>query len=193
MSCDFITGGRLLPCKEFIGGLYKVWFAEYGTVDPMIDLIDTDASYLAITGFTEPITIYEFELKGTSNLSQEIISSRENSGTYVTQTLTLDLGGADKDTNNKLKLLAHGRPHIFVQDNYGSIWYCGKDRGMDLTSGVFATGAAYGDKYGYTVTFVGTENEYADYVWGPTADGKGSLTDPFGGMTLNEPTPVTGS
>ena len=119
----------------------------------------------------------EYELKGTSKLTQEITSSRENGTTFVTQTLTLDLAGGDQATNNEIKLLAYGRPHVIVQDNYGSAWLVGRMRGADLTSGTLDMGAAYGDKYGYTLTFVAMENEYASFLSGST------LANAFVGLT----------
>jgi hypothetical protein len=104
MAC-LITKGRLVPCKEFVGGLYKVWFANYGTINPVI------GADSVITNFSGTTTLYEYELKGTSKLEQTITSSRENGTTFVTQTLTLDLQGGDYNFNNEIKLLAYGRPH----------------------------------------------------------------------------------
>jgi len=161
MAC-LITKGRLEPCKEFVGGLYKVWFVNFGLLDGYVDT----AGVVDITGVTT--TAFEYGLKGTSNLSQEMTSSRENGTTFVTQTLTLDLKGADASTNNEIKLLAYGRPHIFVQDNYGSVWLIGAIRGADLVSSTLATGAAMGDKYGYTLTFNGLEPIYAGQLTGST-------------------------
>lgn len=182
MSCDFITSGRALSCKEYIGGLYKVWFANFESIDFTIDGTTNNLTDFATTGEI----IYEYELKGTSSLNQEMTSSTENGSTYVTQTLTLDLQGGDYQTNNEIRLLAINRPYVFVQDNYGSVWLCGRLRGMDLTSGVHNTGGAISEKYGYTLQFVGTENAYANFVDGST------ITAPWGGMLTNEPSIVTG-
>lgn len=165
MSC-LLSKGRLLPCKDKVGGLYKVWFINYDTA---IFTMDTDGYTIKdITGKTSGVTIYEYELKGTSKLTQEMVSSRENGTTYVTQTLTLDLAGGDAATNNEIKLLAYGRPHIIVQDNYGSCWLVGLLRGCDVTSAIHDTGGAIGEKYGYTITLVATENEYANFLKGST-------------------------
>lgn len=179
MAC-LITKGRLLPCKEFIGGLYKVWFINFGTAT-----ITTDAN--SVVTQLSGATLYEYELKGTSKLTQDMVSSRENGTTYVTQTLTLDLQGGDYNMNNEIKLLAYGRPHVVVQDNYGSVWLAGKFRGMDVTSAVHDTGAGIGEKYGYTVTLVGMENEYANFVSGST------IASPFGAMLAPVPTIVKGT
>jgi len=178
MSC-LVTKGRLLPCKEFIGGLYKVWFANYGTFTPTVDANNVVTS---LSG----VTIYEYELKGTSKLEQTMTSSRENGTTFVTQTLTLDLTGGDYNFNNEVKLMAYGHPYVIVQDNYGSAWFAGRLRGMDVTAALQTTGGAISDKYGYTITLVGTENEYANFLSGST------ITNAFGSMTI-QPTIVKGT
>jgi len=178
MAC-LITKGRLEPCKEFVGGLYKVWFANFGAINPTVT---TDGVITSLSA----VTLYEYELKGVSNLTQELASSRENGTTFVTQTLTLDLKGIDYSTNNEIKLLAYGRPHVVVQDNYGNAWLVGRVRGAELTTSSQTSGAAMGDKYGYTVTLVGMEPTYADFLSGST------LTSAFTGLSI-APTIVRGS
>jgi hypothetical protein len=179
MPC-LATLGRLEPCKEFVGGLYKVWFANFGFLTGMTINVNNQISAMSA------VTIYEYELKGTSKLTQELTSSRENGTTFVTQTLTLDLKGGDFATNNEIKLLAYGRPHIFVQDNYGNTWCVGRVRGTEITTATHDTGAALGDKYGYTLTAIGTEKEFANWVSGST------IALPFGSITT-QPTIVKGT
>lgn len=183
MAC-LLSKGRTLPCKEFLSGLYKLWFVNYDTIIPIVDAnnVITDLS-----GATAYPTLYEYELKGVSKFTQQIVSSRENGTTIVNQTLTLDLQGGDYAFNNELKLLAYGRPHVFVQDNFGSVWFAGKLRGLDLTDGTHDTGGAMTEKYGYTLTLVGVENEYANFVSGST------ITAPFGTITNTHYTIVKGS
>lgn len=178
MSC-LITTGRKLPCKDKIGGIYKVWFANFETITPTVDANGI------ITNFATGSTIYEYELKGVSKLSQEIVSNKDQGTTMVTQTLILDLQGGDAVTNNQIKLLAYGRPQIIVQDNTGSAWLVGRLRGCDVTSGILDFGDALNSKYGYTVTFVAEENEYANWLSGST------ILNAFSGMT-NTPTIVKG-
>ena len=181
MSC-LVTKGRLVPCKSFVGGIYKVWLINFGEVTPVL----SGYTVTSLSATTEGASIYEYELKGQSKFTQEMTSSRDNGTTFVTQTLTLDLQGADADTNNEIKLLAYGRPSVIVQDNYGNAWFGGRLRGFDLTTGVLDNGAALGDKYGYTLTLVAMENEYANFLSGST------IANAFAGME-STPTIVKGS
>lgn len=178
MAC-LLTKGRKVYCKQFVAGLYKVWFINFGTVTPTVNASNIVTSLSGATA-------YEYELKGVSKLTQDMQSSAENGTTFVLQTLTLDLQGADSDTHNEIKLLAYGRPQVVIQDNYGNAWLSGRLRGMDLTSGIFDQGAALNDKYGYTLTLVGKENEYANFLSGST------IANAFAGMTV-APTIVVGT
>lgn len=171
MSC-LITRGRSIGCKDGIGGLYKVFFANQGLITPVLDADGI------ITNLSSGSSVYQYELNGVSSkLVQEMVSSKELGTTMVTQTLTLDLRSVDALTNNEIKLLAYGRPEIYVQDNLGKVWLCGKLRGMDLTTGNLDFGDQLNSKYGYVLTFVGQENEYANWLSGST------FASPFGAFT----------
>ena len=64
----------------------------------------------------------------------------------------------------EIKLLAVSRPHIIVEDYNGNFRLVGKDHGAELTTGNFSNGAAMGDLYGYSLTFVSQETEAPDFV-----------------------------
>lgn len=158
MACT-LTKGRIEPCKDKIGGIYKVFFANYGTLTDLTYNLTDDS----VSGVIDA-QLFEYQLKGTSTLAQSMVSSRENGTTMVTQTLTLSLKGLSITDNFEIKNMAYGRPHIFVQDNNGQTWLVGKDFGAEVTTADSATGAAMGDAYAYTITLVATEKTYANGV-----------------------------
>jgi hypothetical protein len=178
MAC-LVTQGRLVACKDGIGGLYKIFLANFGAITPVLSASNVITNLSAAT-------LYEYELKGVSKFTQDFISSRENGVSYVNQTLTIDLQGVDFNTNNEIKLMAYGRPQIIVQDNTGAAFLAGRLRGLDLTSGVNDSGGALSEKRGYLLTLVGMENEYANYLSGST------IANPFAGMAI-APTVIKGT
>lgn len=160
MACD-ISAGRALPCKDSVGGLKNVYFANYGTVSTTLGADDSIAS----TEFTGD-TFYQYELKGTSSLTQNIQSSRENGTTAFEQVLELTLPKLSAADNQAVKLLAFGRPHIVVEDYNGNFFLVGREHGADVTGGTIVTGAAMGDLSGYTLTFTGMERVPANSITG---------------------------
>ena len=160
MSCD-ISLGRLEPCKNTVGGLKAVYFCNFGDMTGVTyDVTDTDE----IATVTGTPTAYKYDLKGTNNFTQNIVTSRDNGTTYFEQVLELTLKGLNVKTNKELKMLAYGRPQVVVEDNNGNFFLAGLENGMEVTGGTVVTGAAMGDLSGYTLTLTGQEKVAANFI-----------------------------
>jgi len=165
MPCD-ITLGRAEQCKNSIGGLRAVYFINWGDV--------TGVTYSGTAGQEEVITAlagaavgYKYELRGTSTFEQTLTSSRDNGTTFVDQKLSLSFNKLTIADNKQLKLLAYGRPQVIIEDNNGNFFMAGLTKGMDLVTATMSTGAAMGDKSGYSMEFQGMEPIFANFVTGP--------------------------
>jgi len=180
MACD-LTRGRKVPCKDVIGGIVRVYFIDFGDLGTVTKTDDE------ITGLAGTFNAYQYDLKGTNSLETAITSSRENGTTFFEETLTLTLPKLSKEDNKELKLLAYGRPHIAVEDRNGNFMLCGLEHGMEVTGGSIATGTAFGDLSGYTLTLTGQELEPANFIAG------GTSADPFAGMSSATVTVTVGT
>jgi len=160
MACT-LTKGRNEPCKDVVGGITAVYFADFDTLGAITyDATDTDV----IDSFGGTPTWFKFDVKGTSSFEQTITSSRDNGTTFYEQTLTLNFKKLSKQTHNEVKLLAYARPHVIVEDNNGNKFLMGLDYGADVNGGTIVTGAAMGDMSGYTLTLNGQEKIPANFV-----------------------------
>lgn len=160
MACT-LTKGRNEPCKDVVGGITAVYFADFGTLGAITyDATDTDV----IDSFGGTPTWFKFDVKGTSSFEQTITSSRENGTTFFDQTLNLNFKKLSKQTHNEVKLLAYARPHVIVEDNNGNKFMMGLEYGAEVNGGTIATGAAMGDMSGYTLTFNAQEKVPANFV-----------------------------
>jgi hypothetical protein len=160
MACT-LTKGRNEPCKDVVGGITAVYFADFDTLGAITyDATDTDV----IDSFGGTPTWFKFEVKGTSSFEQTITSSRDNGTTFFDQTLTLNFKKLSKQTHNEVKLLAYARPHVIIEDNNGNKFMMGLEYGAEVTGGTIATGAAMGDMSGYTLTFNAQEKIPANFV-----------------------------
>ena len=180
MACD-LTIGRKVPCKDILGGLVRCWFVNYGSLGTVSETDDQ------ITNLSGTFTAFQYDLKGTNSLDQTITSSRENGTTFTEQTLTLTFPKMEKEFHKELKLMAYGRPHIAVEDRNGNFLLCGLEHGMEVTGGSIATGTAFGDLSGYSLTLTGQELEPANFIAGGTA------ADPFAGMSSATVTVTVGT
>jgi len=150
MACS-LTSGRKVPCKSAVGGIKNILFTDYGTLGT--------ATIVAgeINNFNAEPDWYKFEVKGSSSLETAINSSRENGTTFYESTLTMSLTFQDKATQEQLKLIAHARPHVIVEDYNGNFFILGLEHGAEVTGGSITTGAAMGDLSGYSLTIVAQE------------------------------------
>ena len=77
MACD-LTKGRKEPCKDSVGGIKAVYFADFGDITIAYDSTDTD-----VVDDLGTVTVFKYELKGNSSFEQTITSSRENGTTTI--------------------------------------------------------------------------------------------------------------
>ena len=161
MACN-LTAGRNEVCKESVGGLQGVYFINYTTGS-----FSKNASG-QVTALPASSSLYYYELKGTSALTETVNSSRENGTTFFSQELVLNLKKLTNEMTTQLKLMAYGRPQILVWTNNGDTLLVGEQHGADVTAGSIATGGGLGDLYGYSVTFTGQESLPASFISGST-------------------------
>jgi hypothetical protein len=169
MACSLSTG-RKVPCKSAVGGIKTIYFADYGTLGaPTI-------SGGVITSFAGDPTWFQFDVKGASSLETAINSSRENGTTFYESTLTMALTFQDSATQEELKLIAHARPHVAIEDYNGNYFVVGLEHGAEVTGGTISTGAAMGDLSGYNLTIVAQETAPPYYTAGSSITADASTT-----------------
>lgn len=177
-TCD-ITSGFTLGCRDNTGGIANLYILS-GSIDSVVDasegLIET------ISGSGE---FFKFELfRQTSDFSEAITSTPENGTVFYEQTLNAVFFKLQSSTRNQVKVLAQNpNLKVVVETNNGTVdgvgryWLLGEDRGMQLLSGTGATGTAFGDLNGYSLTFTGQEPN-------PASEISGSLAGALSGITL---------
>lgn len=152
MACD-LTAGRILSCKDSIGGLKSVMFIN----DDDLGTITYGANGDTIATIAGSQHAFHYELKGASSFTQNVVSSRENGTTYWEQVLELSFPSLSVADHKELKLLCYGNPKVIVEDNNSNFFLAGTKFGCDVTGGTVVTGGAMGDMSGYTLTLTGME------------------------------------
>ena len=161
MSCE-LTGGRLKPCKDAVGGIRKIHFVDFGDLGT-VTLTDDEVTNL--TGdSSNNLTYHSYDVKGNSSLETNIQTSLENGTTFFEQVLNLTLHKLTKEDNKELKLMAFGRPHVFVETFDRKVILVGNEHGAEVTGGTAVTGTAMGDLQGYTLTLTGNEITMPNFV-----------------------------
>ena len=186
MACTLISKGRGLDCNRISGGVKNIYFGVY---DKFVDPIDgtgivqasgeiTDIEMVAGTGsglfrYTTPL--------GVASITETITGSRDNGTIFYTPTVNVILNRLTKEDQNEIKLLGQTKVVVFAELNatlangHNVIVGLGVTNGMELNAGTIDSGAAFGDRNGYTLTFDGLEPApfamVADYTTSPFDNG----------------------
>lgn len=171
MACD-LTRSRSLECKDSVGGIKAIYFADFGDITIAYDATDTD-----LVEDLGTVTVFKYDVKGANSFEQAITSSRENGTTFFEQTLNITLPKLTKEDHKELKLLTYGRPHVIIHDYNGNAFLMGAEHGAEVTGGTIVTGTAMGDLSGYTLTLSASEQTPANFLEGATE------ANPFAGLT----------
>ena len=185
MACD-ITRGRLIDCKDTIGGLKAIYIAKsYSNNVSATATINT--TEMTTAGFATwsccggTVTVFKYDLvQNLSSLSVTINSDNANGTTFFTQALSVTLQKIDHDMTNELRLMAYARSQIFVQDANDNVFLLGIDGGCYVTGGSVITGVAKGDLNGYTIEWGAEENNALIQL--PASAGAATAKYPFDGL-----------
>ena len=186
MACGLLTKGRGLDCNRISGGVKNIYFGVYdqftapietvGIVQASGEISDIEMGSNVLYRYTTPL--------GVASVTETIVGSTENGTIFYTPSINIILNRLTKEDQNQIKLLGATKVVIFAQLNqqlangHDVIIGLGVTNGMNLNAGTMDSGAAFGDRNGYTLTFDGMEPipfpMVADYI-----------TDPFDNTAFN--------
>ena len=184
MACTSLTKGRGLDCNRISGGVKFIYFGVYDTFTAPIDGTGIAVTAGEVTDIEmDSGGLYRYSMPlGVASVTDTIVGSRENGTIYYTPTAQVLFNRLTKEDQNQIKLLGATKVVIFAQLNqqllsngHDVIICLGRVNGMELNAGTMDTGAAWGDKNGYTLTFDGMEADpfpmVADYTTNPFDNG----------------------
>ena len=165
MSCTALTIGRGLDCNRISGGVKYIYFGVYDEFDAPINITGIVQSAGEITDIEMGTnTLYRYTMPlGVASVSETITGSTENGTIFYAPTVNVILNKLTKEDQNQIKFLGQTKVVIFAQLNeqltngHDVIIGLGVTNGMSLNAGTIDSGAAFGDRNGYTLTFDGME------------------------------------
>ena len=155
--CSALTKGRPLQCKDAVGGIKTIFFAQsLGALTIGTDEVIDDI------GAT---TVFKYDLPNqTGNFTQTIQSSTENGTVFFEQAVNIKLHKLTASDRNEIKVLAQENLYIFVFDANNNLFLVGEENLAQCTAGTIGTGTNRGDMNGYDMTFTAFERIPARYL-----------------------------
>ncbi len=154
-SCAIVSG-YTIDCRDSVGGIDAVFFAEFGNVT----ILDASGVVTGITKVTGK-KFYKFEIptKSSAVASSNPTGSIENGSLFFEQTLDFPINKRDATTRNIITTLSKNKVIAVTLDKDGTYRMYGKQFGMYLGGSTGTSGAAAGDAQGYVLKFEATEKE----------------------------------
>jgi len=169
MSCP-LSQGFVLDCKDAVGGIKSVRLASLADWEAQTPVYASGA--VTVTPVGNAFWKYE-QLKETSSLTETINSSAQNGTVYYTPEVVIVLSKLLAAKRNEIQLLAKNRLVAIIEtnDETPTYWVVGCTTGLEVSAGTSATGTAYADLQGYSITLSGMEPASMFSISAADADG----------------------
>lgn len=143
-NCSITLKGIDFSCKDSVGGLKRIWLADWIAAGAKI----TSDRYTATA------TAFKLYLIRTGNGSMNsTLNADEANGTVFVQTdLNFRITKLTEDSRKEVAEILKGNVAAIVEDNVGNYWGLGAEHPLTLSAGSVNTGAAMGDFAGYDIT-----------------------------------------
>ena len=154
-SCTSYTlSGLNAGCKDSVGGVAKIWLANFGSVNWVFN---DSAKTAKAEGPISSFRVYDLR-KGAASMTSTL-TTNENAGSYFTTEITMRF--LKMETSKRLEVMAMlmGQCTGVVKDNNSKYWAIGIKNPLEGSAGTGETGTAIGDPNQYTVTISVDEAE----------------------------------
>lgn len=160
MACT-INKGKARYCKVQPGGIDKVYVINRFDANAVKSLAATDGVLTATSGLTsfsgttDATIFYQFDCDPYMSALTQTIVVNEGGATGYQQDLELVFKGAYGKADVLFEDLASGTWQMVIEDNTGTLYFCGLDKGLISTGGSFIHNGdkALTDNLAYTLTF----------------------------------------
>jgi hypothetical protein len=160
MACA-VTAGYTLDCKDAVGGLKNIYFADNNIVNATFTS-SVSGGISEITG----LFFYRYELmpQAADSFTEEITSTPANGTVFYTQTVVANFAKMSQEQRNKWYTIAQARLLTIIEKKDGTFWLLGETNGLEVSAGSHTSGAAMGDFNGVQLTLTGMEPQPAQIV-----------------------------
>lgn len=152
MSCSQTLSGIARDCAQNIGGIDKVWIANFDDVTAITVSDDKVSAITMATGTPAPKFKKYRMRKGAANFTSTLNVDAAAGVSYVGTDIVLQFNKMETAKRVEMAALAQGELRMIVKDNNGAYWFFGKENAVIAGAGDGQTGAAMGDANRYTIT-----------------------------------------
>jgi hypothetical protein len=161
MSSCALTSSYSFGCDVGAGGLKELYLIELENVS---SVTESSGTLTAITKAANKVFRKYQLVQDTASAEEALVGNQQNGTLFYDQKVTIVINKQNVSVRNEILLLAKNRLAIVCVDNNNTYRLYGWDQGLRLNEGNAGSGTAWGDRNGYTLTFVGKQRELAPFV-----------------------------
>lgn len=143
---SYTLKGLNAGCKDSVGGVAKVWLADFSEVNWTID----SSTHLATPDATTAFKVYNLR-RGAASMTSTL-TVNENAGSYFTTEVAMNFLKMENAKRLEVMAMLMGQATGVVKDRNGKYWAIGVENPLEGSAGTGETGTAAGDANQYTVT-----------------------------------------
>ena len=145
-SCTSYTlSGLNAGCKDSVGGVAKVWLADFEAVKWTID-----SNHLATPDAATAFKVYNLR-KGAASMTSTL-TVNDNAGSYFTTEVAMNFLKMENAKRLEVMAMLMGQCTGVVKDRNGKYWAIGVENPLEGSAGTGETGTAASDANQYSVT-----------------------------------------
>lgn len=162
MACNSIKSFTMDLCEPNMGGVKKVWLAEY--VEDAATIATSGDTEGIVSAFTSGVSWTEYPMRKNMASMTSTINVGDEGATYVSTELAMNFSKMDTPKRLSMVALAMGSVMAIVKDGNNKYWFLGKDNPLYVSSGTGETGTVKTDANHYTVTLLDESAEFPHEV-----------------------------
>lgn len=160
--CNQTLAGIQLDCTNSMGGIKRVYIANYGDVETVT--VGADGEISAIT-MVDSVKFKPYQFRKQTGSMTSTLNVDETTGlNYVSTELSLVFTKQETAKRLEIAALSIGQLAVIVEDCNGKFTYLGKDDYVSASAGGAQTGTSKGDQNSYTLTLKDESISYPHFI-----------------------------
>ena len=143
---SYTLSGLQAQCKDSIGGVAKIWLADFEAVKWNFE----GTSYTPSTDDSSAFKVYNLR-KGTASMTSTL-TVNDNAGSYFTTEVAMNFLKMENAKRLEVMAMLMGQCTGVVKDRNGKYWAIGVENPLEGSAGTGETGTAASDANQYTVS-----------------------------------------
>lgn len=148
MACNLTLNGLAVDCAGSIGGVAKVYIANY---EDVTEITSNDTITAISMAEGKKFKAFNFR-KNMASFTSTLTVDAGTGNNYVTTDLAMTFNKMETVKRVEMSALSVNELAVIVKDNNGIYWYLGKDNAVTASAGTGETGVARTDASKYTIT-----------------------------------------